>query len=446
MNVSLITKNNLAQLSMLTGVMAINYILYCTKDTLIVHHIGPEAVVFLRTYLVLPFIFIFFLISNRLASYFGMKKFFIGLVALFITFQVYFSFYLYPNLDALKIRTLENPSWLIPFYQLFTLWPLTLFYLFCEIWVVFVLGVITWQAINSINTVDSAKKSYHSLQFFSNLIILLTSQMILLINYTNSGNWCFSLKVKSILMIPLGLLVIISIMNLLATSELKKKSKKSSTSLISTLKMIAGNNKARGLFLLILFYAFCNTFSETVNRFYIKNYSSDIISYNNVMAAQSSCIGLLTIGFIVLGAIFTRYNLQFLSMLTTPLFVFTSTLIVLLLYFFVPQSSFLMMWFSVVQLSVIKSSKYGLIDPVKECCYLELDDEMKSRGKSFIDGVSNRSGKTLGNCLQQLIFIATGEIGLSLIPILIILATASLFWIYNTKSIPPVPYSEAAAV
>lgn len=426
-----LSKNSIAQLALLTGVMAINYILYCTKDTLIVHHISPESIVFLRTYLVLPFIFLFFLVSNKLSSLFGLKQFFMVLVTAFVVFQVGFAFVLYPNLEFFKFSISETTLWLSPFYQLFVLWPLTLFYLVAEIWVVFVLGVIIWQAINTMNTVDSAKKNYHSLQFFSNVIIILTSQLILFINFTNAGDWCFSLKVKSLLLIPLGFLVVYSIFILLPSGNLKK-TKKKSISILSTLKLIAKSQKGTALFFLILFYAFCNTFSETINRFYIKNYALDIISYNNVMAMQSLFISIFTIIFIILGKFLVRYNLQILSIVLTPMFVLTTTITVICLSVFYPQHAWLLMMVSVLQLSVIKSSKYGLIDPVKECCYLELDDEMKAQGKSFIDGISNRFGKTLGNFFQQFIFIAKGELSSSLLILMMFLAITSVFWIFNT--------------
>lgn len=427
-----LSKNNIAQLALLTGVMAINYILYCTKDTLIVHHIGPGAIVFLRTYLVLPFIFLFFLVSNKLSSLFGLKQFFMVLVTVFIVFQLGFAFILYPKLEFFKFSISSTPAWLSCFYQLFELWPLTIFYLVAEIWVVFVLGVITWQAINTVNTVDSAKRSYHSLQFFSNVIIILTSQLILFVNFTNGGDWCFSLKVKSLLLIPLGFLVVYSIFILLPAEDLKK-AKKKSISILATFKLIAKSQKSLALFFLVLFYAFCNTFSETINRFYIKNYAVDIISYNNVLAMQSFFISIFTIVFIILGAFLVRYNLQLLSIVLTPMFVLTTTIAIICLSIFDPQYAWLLMMVSVLQLSVIKSSKYGLIDPVKECCYLELDDEMKAQGKSFIDGISNRAGKTLGNFFQQFIFIARGDLSSSILILMGILVVIAVFWIFNTK-------------
>lgn len=429
------TRIHWPQLALLTGVMGINYILYCTKDTLMVHHIGPESIVFLRTFLVLPFVFLFFLICNQLSTRFGMKLFFIGFVGTFIAFQLIFSFFQYPVIERRLALLPNNSLELLPVRQLLELWPLTFYYLLCEIWVVFVLGVITWQAINSINTLESAKKNYHSLQFFSNFIILLTSQVILLVNYTNGDQWSTSLQVKSLLMLPLGAAIIISILKLLPSDGFKTKAKRKTLSLLATIKMIGNDSKGRALFFMILFYSFCNTFSETINRACIKSFSSDIVSYNNVMAVQSLIISVLTIGFILLGSLLNRYNLPFLSLALTPFFVLTSTLFSFLLFTCFPDSLFLLMMVSVLQVSIIKSSKYGLIDPAKEYCYLELSEDMKSQGKSFIDGVSNRSGKTLGNILQQLFFITLGGINLSLTPFLVTIGTVSIFWLLNTKSL-----------
>ena len=148
---------------------------------------------------------------------------------------------------------------------------------------------------------------------------------------------------------------------------------------------------------------------------------------------QSFFISIFTIVFIILGAFLVRYNLQLLSIVLTPMFVLTTTIAIICLSIFDPQYAWLLMMVSVLQLSVIKSSKYGLIDPVKECCYLELDDEMKAQGKSFIDGISNRAGKTLGNFFQQFIFIARGDLSSSILILMGILVVIAVFWIFNTK-------------
>lgn len=407
--------------------MAINYILYCTKDTLIVHHIGPESVVFLRTYLVIPCVLAFFYLSNRLSALFGIRNFFAAVVGGFVLFQLLFAFVLYPHLESWKFKEFDFEA-----LQLITYWPLTLYYLWAEIWVVFVLGVITWQAINAVNTVETAKKSYHFLQLFSNLVIFCTSQLILFVNFAN--DWFFSLKVKALLMLGLGLLSLYGVYILLPPNAHSKKDKKS-FALIPFLRLLVKNKQSGALFLMVLFYTFSNTFSETLNRFYIKQYAVDILSYNNVMAYQSSCMSILTISFIGLGAYFTRKNLSHLSLLLTPLFVFLSTCTFGLFFAFFPQFPLGMMTLSVLQIAVIKSSKYGLIDPVKEFCYLEMSGEMKMYGKSFIDGVSNRSGKALGNLLQQGVFILFGGISFSLPMLLVILGLIALAWLKNTKTL-----------
>jgi ATP/ADP translocase len=88
-----------------------------------------------------------------------------------------------------------------------------------------------------------------------------------------------------------------------------------------------------------------------------------------------------------------------------------------------------------IQVTVVKASKYGLIDPVKDIIYIALTRELKNKGKAVVDGVSNRLGKSCGNFVQQIIFISIGNLSYSISTLSIFVFIFSFFWIINSKNL-----------
>jgi AAA family ATP:ADP antiporter len=296
------------QSSLLTSIMMITYILYCIKDSLIVYHIGPEAIVLLRTYLVVPFIFIFFIFYTKLLNKFDHQKLFDFIVVSFFIYFFVFSFFLYPNIKdiELDIPNDDLPYILKVMVKLLSQWPISLFYIIAELWVTFVLGVMTWQIFNAINNVKSASTSYYILQLISSIAVILTGQLMYQFGsyISTSYGWQLNLKLQTLLIIFFGLISIFMKNKLVHISKKDSKKdnfKKLNLSFKESIKLIIESRKIRSLFMIIFFYGVCNSFLETSSRYYIKEVCPSIQEYNKVLAIQTSLIGSLTIFFLLLG-------------------------------------------------------------------------------------------------------------------------------------------------
>src|SRR5574338_1150981 len=234
----------LIQSTLLVAVMMVTYILYCTKDSLMVHHMGPEAVVFARTYLVVPVFFLFFLGYTKALNYFRQSTIFNTVIFFSFSYYLLFSFYLYPNMERLSIQT---------GIDLITFWPITLYYLVSELWVVFVLGVMTWQAFNAVHSTESARTEYYFLQLVSNLALLLAGQAIYHFGLFITADWQTSLQLQTVLII-----IFASIAMLMQSMLLyKEPPEKLKLSLKESFQVMFASKQIRILFIAIFAYGIC---------------------------------------------------------------------------------------------------------------------------------------------------------------------------------------------
>ena len=194
------------QSSLLCSVMIINYILYCTKDSLAVHHMGPESIVFMRTYLVIPIIFIFFMFYSKLLNIIKLQHLFSLVIFLFVVYFLSFSYLIYPKycgyiaqIDKFSISSIRD-IWA----NMIAHSAIINYYIVCELWTNFVLGVMAWQFLNAINTQESAHNNYYFFQFISNLAIILTGQIIFWIGTTTFMDWQDNLQYLSTIVAFLG--------------------------------------------------------------------------------------------------------------------------------------------------------------------------------------------------------------------------------------------------
>ena len=219
----------------------------------------------------------------------------------------------------------------------------------------------------------------------------------------------------------------------------QKEVKKLKLSLVESIKLISTSIKTKSLFVAIFSYGICNSFLETSFRYYLHLAFPSIREYNNALALQTSCIGLFTLLFIIIGAYLSSNNKYRASFLLTPAMLFAGITLILPLSM-LRDNNLSTVWCCLIyiiyfiKLVVIKSSKYGLIDPVKEFVYLSQDIELRNKGKAAVDGVSNRLGKSCGNFFQQLLFVFIGNLNLSVHLFPFAIMFFSLIWIKNIRN------------
>lgn len=101
------------------------------------------------------------------------------------------------------------------------------------------------------------------------------------------------------------------------------------------------------------------------------------------------------------------------------------------------KSLLLAVYVGLVQNILSKASKYAVFDPTKEMTYIPLDHDSKTKGKSAIDVLGARLGKSGGALAQQLLVVAFGSImtGAPIVAIMFYLGIAA--WIGAVNSLAP---------
>jgi AAA family ATP:ADP antiporter len=87
-----------------------------------------------------------------------------------------------------------------------------------------------------------------------------------------------------------------------------------------------------------------------------------------------------------------------------------------------------------IQNIVSKAAKYEFFEPAKELSYIAVDEELRTKGKAFIEVIGARLGKSTGAVIQWvLLSLFTSTTLLDLTPLLLALCLLTLvFWIYGT--------------
>ena len=86
-----------------------------------------------------------------------------------------------------------------------------------------------------------------------------------------------------------------------------------------------------------------------------------------------------------------------------------------------------------LQNSLLRGTKYSLVDQTKELAFVPLNQESKIRGKLAIDGLGSRLGKSGASLMYQFLLITFGSIVGSIHIVAFLLLLAIVGWIFAVK-------------
>ena len=136
------------------------------KDSFIVTNIGPEAISFIKLYLVLPSAFLVTVIYFRMHNFFNQHSIFYLSTSFFSVFFTIFAFFLYPYADYIHVAPeiieklavqYPNLKW---FIRIVGNWSYALFFIFSELWGSVILNLLFWQFANQVINTDEARRFY----------------------------------------------------------------------------------------------------------------------------------------------------------------------------------------------------------------------------------------------------------------------------------------------
>lgn len=404
------------------------------KDGLVVTNIGPEAISFLKLYVVLPSAILLMILYAKLCNIMSQRKVFYTVATFFIGYFALFALVLYPNPDAFHpskeaIESLAasypNAQW---FIRIIGKWTYASFYVAAEMWGSMMLTLLFWQFANQITKTNEAKRFYSMFGLIGNTALLLVSPVGAIFSIEVDG--VSTVQLVPIMFVAIGSGVFILFLytwintNVLTDPTLYdpnqsggKKKKKAKLSLGESFKMIFTSKYLGLVVTLVLAYGISINLVEGVWKSKIKELYPTAGAYTAYMFSFQTMQGYAAIFFMLIGsnilrrvswsvaATFTPVMILFTGLAFFSFITYESTLGLEVAAFFSTGPLVLIVGIGMAQNVLSKATKYSLFDSTKEMSYIPLDDEMKTKGKAAVDVIGGRLGKSGGGLIQSTVFI-----------------------------------------
>jgi ATP:ADP antiporter, AAA family len=439
------------------------YLLRPIKDTVVVtmSDSGAGVIPFLKLWAVLPAVVgAALLISLLYRKLSRPTVFYLGTTA-FLLFFVSFALFLYPMREALALDSLASflyprlPAGFAAPIELIRQWPLSLFYVVCELWKVVVLMVLFWGYVNSRTDVSEAQRLYAPLMVGGSLSGWLAGEITI---STGGGEWNSMLTLLIFLVSAVGV-ACLALFAWTHRAHGKEKGRTPATTdpipdaykprtAMEALRLVFRSRILLCIAVVIIaeYVAFNLVevlWKEQMHRLYPD--PATYCAYTGRVLRWTGILGIFASLFIS-GGVIRRFGWLAITLFTPAILALTSAAFFICL-FLSPDSvaaqaavaavgvapMTLAVFFGAVHNCTCRASRQAFADPAKEIAYLPLSSDLQTQGKTFVDGVSPTIGKTGGALIQQGLLIgvpdimATAPFAAGLVFLSIGLATTAVF-------------------
>lgn len=470
-----IKADEMAKFFLIAGLMFcilfIQNLIRALKDSIVNTLIGTEIISFLKFWGVMPASFLIVIIYVKIVSHVDGRKIFYWILLSFLLFFAIFAFYIFPNhekihLSNAKINILiSNHIHFKWFILLFAKWGFSLFYIISELWPNVILGLLFWQFINQITTVEQSKRFYglfgivgQTSLFFSGQFLIQLPQITNII--IDKLKLTSSLTLTSV-QVVLSIVILLCIFSLILfailtnkvlnnnTNMLLRNVKNSKISLFESFKMIAQSRYIRLIAILMICYGISINLVETPwKSLAAKNYT-EVEEYASFTGKYLSYTGICTVGLVLINSIIIRKFGWFVAAIITPLIVFSTGMLFFTTtnfvefnaeianLFLISDPLRLIILIGMIQNIFSKSTKYTFFDVTKEMSYVPLPDELKTKGKAAVDVIATKIGKSLSSLIQSIVFIIIPNATYESISLYLmwIFAVICLVWIWAVREL-----------
>lgn len=449
------------------------YIFKVLKDTLILSIPGGQGkllMAVLKIWAIMPSSILFTAIIVHVNRHISLRKIFYILSCIYLVSIISFVI-VYPNIEILYLHKfytasdslLKNSIFskvLLPILKLIEFWPLTLFYIFAEMWHTNIYLFVFWGILNSEFSTLRAKRLYPILNLVGNSAGFIIAPIFTVVS-SFKNDW--NVQLQLVLMISC-LFILISVISFYFSmkfidNEITENhalnygvsAQKIKISLMSGIKKILESQYLMSLMSTILCYNIVLNITELVWKGMLSDvYQNDKIMIANQLSLLSSSIAIMStiIGFLL------PFMLNYLGMRITGILYPISVMIPIGLFSIkailhytninaieTPCEFMRFIWLGHIGLVVIRAGKYTLYDTIKDLCLNVLDSKTMLESKSAIDGVISRLGKSFGS-ISYNVFTAVfseniasvlSEFFVLCIGIFWILAMGTLGALYDTR-------------
>jgi len=405
------------------------------KDGFVVTSIGPEAISFLKTYIVLPMAVLAMVAYVKLCDVLKQENVFYAVTGFFLAYFALFTFVLYPYPDLIHpdpetITALSNEypnfKW---FIRIIGKWSFASFYAMSELWGAMMLSLLFWQFANQITKTDEAKRFYSMFGMLANLSLPITALILGYFLSKETNIVAHDLKFIPLLVIMLlsGLIIMIlyrwMTKNVLtdptlydASSKTNKKSK-IKLSLGDSFKMIFTSKYLGLIALLVLSYGVSVNLVEGVWKSKIQQLYPTKEEYTMYMGQFQAWQGVTAILFMIVGSNILRRVSWLTAAIITPMmmlitgiaffaFIFFDSVIAMHITGLLSSGPLaLAVMIGMIQNVLSKATKYSLFDATKNMAYIPLDKDLRTKGQAAVEVIGGRFGKSGGGIIQSTFFM-----------------------------------------
>lgn len=426
----------------------------------------------LKLWYVLPCAFLAVLIFTKLMNKFSAKKTFYIIILSFMVFYAVYGFILYPNLNSLlmspeQISAMTNsvPTFFKSLLTCLGNWPITLFYVFSEIWGTMAISSLFWQFANATTMKHEVKRFFALFSVIGNLGVMVAAGAV----KGYAKNFAKDPAVVPVLMTCVLLVgaailatyayinnVVLKDPTLYDPSQIKsKKKKKEKVNAMEGIRILFKTPYLLLIAVLVIGYGIAINSAEVI----VKAGMKEAFGPEKYADMQGN-ISLFTAIFTIIMAIVGTHILRKLSWKTAALItpaaflIIGGTFFVLALYkqfvsttLFGISTMIMAAWFGIIFDALCKSIKYSLFDTTKNMAYLPLDEDTKTKGQAAVEVIGGRLGKAGSSAIQQVMIAfpktlvtATGSVAgvLAYAPMIaVIFVLILVIWIFSIFKLSP---------
>ncbi len=453
-----------------------NYsILRASKDALVVTapSSGAEAIPFIKVWAILPMALLMTLLFTRLSNRLTRENVFYVLMSVFLAFFLVFAFVLYPLRDYLHPHGLADrlqevlPIGFKGLIAIFRNWTFTAFYIMSEMWSTMIMTVLFWGFANDVTSVKDAKRFYVLLGVAANLSTICSGQVSTLISRQVFGNnifsifgaddWSQAIILLNCIVIFSGVLCIalfkwLHVKGLGYNSQHLSFLKEPTDIKMGLRKNFAYLAKSKYLIciaIIVVMYNIAINLVEVVWKNQVKELYPGPNDFNAYMGQVLTAIGIVATltAIFVSGNLIRKFSWTVTAMVSPIIILITSIGFFSFLFFndskislgiaafFATSPLAIGVFFGSLQNCLARACKYTVFDSTKELAFIPLSQESKLKGKSAIDGVGSRLGKSGGSIIHQSLLMIFGTVTLSTPYVAAILLFAIGAWMVAVRSL-----------
>ena len=415
---------------------------------------GTPLISALKFWYVFPCAILAVMLFTWLIDKFGSEKTFYIIITFFITFFAIFGLFIYPNLDVLIIPAEQIANILsycpIPTHTFLTCifnWPITLFYVFSEIWGTMAISSLFWQFANATTMRNEVKRFFGLFPIIGNIGSYVAAEAIEKASKNlNDRNILFLMLcacLSGVLALVMYTLInkwVLTDVRCFDPSQIKRKKKKEKVSIMEGFKILFTNSYMGLVAMLVVGYGMAINFSEVVLKDQMRTLCTTQGEYMHMYSSMSKMISLLTIFVTIFASnILRRCKWKTAALVTPAIFLIAGSIFfgISLYNKYISSQLFgfsalaIAVWAGIIQDSMAKSVKYTLFDTTKSMAYIPLDEDAKTKGQAAVEVVGGRAGKAGASFIQQFMYAFSPDVMNNVIAIVAIFAASVIGWIVS---------------